>query len=420
VGETFRPDNSEQLRDLFAWAAAEEKTFELIGTGSKRALGRPVRADHTVDLSGMAGISLYQPDELVLTAHPATPIAEIEAVLKERNQQLEFEPPDYGPLLRSAVAGTGGKGGLSNAPSGTLGGALACNLSGPRRVKSGAARDHFLGFHAVSGRGEIFKSGGRVVKNVTGYDLSKLMAGSWGTLAAITDATVKVLPVPEKTRTALLIGADPAQAVRVMIQAMQSPHEVSGAAWLPTSLTGGCSVDLVSGQAASVAALRVEGPGPSAEYRCAALRELLSAFGETEELHSINSIAFWREVRDVLPFAAAGDDRTIWKLSIPPATAPALLLQLAEVEGAEAFLDWGGGLVWLAVPAGVDPEGAAVRNAVAGVTGHATLFRAPDEVRREVAVFHPQSDVKALLTRRVKAAFDPAGVLNPGRMYADV
>jgi glycolate oxidase FAD binding subunit len=420
VSETFRPDNPDQLRDLLAWATSEQKAMEIVGTGSKRAVGRPMAADHVVELGGMAGISLYEPNELVMTASPATPIAEIEAALSENNQQLEFEPPDYGSLLASVSGGQGGSGARSNAPTGTLGGVISCNLSGPRRVKSGAARDHFLGFHAVSGRGEIFKSGGRVVKNVTGYDLSKLMAGSWGTLAAMTDVTVKVLPVPEKTRTALLIGADPARAVQAMIQAMQSPHEVSGAAWLPTSLASGSGVELIAGQKGSVAALRVEGPGPSAEYRCRALREMLAEFGATEELHSTNSIAFWREVRDVMPFSSPGDDRAVWKLSAPPASASGLVGELTAIEGAEAFLDWSGGLVWLALPAGIDASHEAVRAAVDRTTGHATLFRAPEEIRRNVPVFPPQPGAKTMLAQRVKAAFDPKGILNPGRMYEDI
>ena len=420
MSETFRPDNPDQLRDLLAWATAEEKTLEIVGTGSKRAVGRPLATDHVVELGGMAGISLYEPDELVMTASPATPIAEIEAALSEKKQQLEFEPPDYGPLLAAVNSGQGGSAARSNAPTGTLGGVISCNLSGPRRVKSGAARDHFLGFHAVSGRGEIFKSGGRVVKNVTGYDLSKLMAGSWGTLAAMTDVTVKVLPVPEKTRTALLVGADSAQAARAMIQAMQSPHEVSGAAWLPAPLAAASGVDFVAGQKAAVTALRVEGPGPSAEYRCKALREMLSAFGATEELHSVNSIAFWHEVRDVMPFARPGDDRAVWKLSAPPASAPQLVGELTAIEGAEAFLDWSGGLVWLALPAGTDASHEAVRTAVDRTTGHATLFRAPEEIRRAVPVFQPQPGARTQLAQRVKAAFDPKGILNPGRMYADI
>lgn len=420
MSETFRPNNPDQLRDLLAWAASGDKTLEIVGTGSKRALGRPMAVDHVVELSGMAGISLYEPDELVMTASPATPIAEIEAALRENNQQLEFEPPDYGPLLASVTGGQGGSGARSNAPSGSLGGVISCNLSGPRRVKSGAARDHFLGFHAVSGRGEIFKSGGRVVKNVTGYDLSKLMAGSWGTLAAMTDVTVKVLPVPERTRTALLVGAGPDKAVPAMVKAMQSPHEVSGAAWLPASLAGNSSVELIAGQKGPVAALRIEGPGPSTEYRCNALREMLAEFGTTEELHSTNSIAFWREVRDVMPFANPGDDRAVWKLSAPPASAPDLVGELTAIEGAEAFLDWSGGLVWLALPPGTDASHEAVRAAVERTTGHATLFRAPEEIRRNIPVFQPQPGPRTMLAQRVKAAFDPKGILNPGRMYEEI
>lgn len=420
MAETYRPENVEQLRDLIAWAAAEERPLEVIGAGSKRALGRPVAADMVVELGALGGISLYEPDELVMTARPATPIAEIEAALAENNQQLEFEPPDYGPLLATVAGATETAGGGANAPAGTLGGVISGNLSGPRRVKSGAARDHFLGFEAISGRAESFKSGGRVVKNVTGYDLSKLLAGSWGTLAVMTHATVKVLPRPEKTRTAMLFGAGPEQAVRAMIQAMQSPHEVSGATWLPASLTAASGVELVAGRQGSVTALRVEGPGPSAEHRCRALCRMLSPFGETEELHSMNSLAFWREVRDVMPFARRGDDRAVWRISVPPASAPALVSELTAAEGAEAFLDWSGGLVWLAMPSARDANCETVRRAVDRATGHATLFRASEELRRNLPVFQPQPGAKGQLAQRVKSAFDPKGILNPGRMYADI
>lgn len=419
MSETFRPENPEQLRDVLAWASSESKRLEVIGSGSKRALGRPVTADHSVELTALSGISLYEPDELVLSAGPSTPLAEIEAVLAEKKQQLEFEPPDYGPVLAAASSTQGGAPDKSNPQSGTLGGVLACNLSGPRRVKSGAARDHFLGFTAVSGRGTIFKSGGRVVKNVTGYDLSKLMAGSWGTLAVTTDATVKVLPAPEKTRTVLLFGGDAVAGGRALSLAMNSPYDVSAAAWLSAPLAARSPVDLVSAQKAPVAAVRVEGFGPSVDYRCRVLREQLGAQGETEELHSTNSIRFWREIRDVMPFAAPGDDRMIWRISVPPVSGPGIITALAAEEGADAFLDWGGGLVWLALPAGADAGEDAVREAVGRSGGHATLFRAPAELRGRVPVFHPQEAAKAALTRRIKTAFDPAGILNPGRMYAE-
>ena len=404
----FRPENPEQLREAVAWAAAEGAPLELSGSASLRALGRPVQAEHAIRLDGFSGISLYEPDELVMSAGAGTPRAEVEAALAESRQQLEFEPPDYAKLLGGGEA------------SGTIGGIFACNLAGPRRVKSGAARDHFLGFHAVSGRGEIFKSGGRVVKNVTGYDLAKLLAGSWGTLAAMTEVTYKVLPIPEKTRTVLVFGPDAENGAGALSQALQSPNEVSGAAWLPAGLAAQSGVEYVADAGAAVAAIRVEGPGPSVEHRCEALRELLGGFGETEELHSANSATFWREVRDVSCFAGDGDTRVVWKISVPPTSGAGVAGRFGNIKGADAFLDWGGGLVWLALPVGGDADHEAVRAAVADSGGHATLIRAPESVRAAVPVFQPQADGIAALTKRVKESFDPRRILNPGRMYADI
>src|SRR5438874_4264775 len=243
---TFVPSDLSELREAVAEALAAEEPLEIVGGGSKRALGRPVQAAHTLDLSRLSGIRDYAPSELVLTAGAATPLAEIERALAKHNQMLAFEPPGWGGLL-----------GVEDAAP-TLGGVLACNLSGPRRIKAGAARDHFLGFHAVSGRAEIFKAGGKVVKNVTGYDLPKLMAGSYGTLAALEEVTVKVLPRPEMVATVLLSGLEPAAAVRLMSAALGSPHEVSGAAYL----TSGAGV-----VPARSVALRVEGPAPSVAFR---------------------------------------------------------------------------------------------------------------------------------------------------------
>src|SRR2546423_8750415 len=222
---TFVPSDLGELRDAVAEALAAEEPVEVVGGGSKRGLGRPVQAAHTLDLSLLSGIRDYAPSELVLTAGAATPLAEIERALAKHNQMLAFEPPSWGGLL-----------GVEDAAP-TLGGVLACNLSGPRRIKAGAARDHFLGFHAVSGRAEIFKAGGKVVKNVTGYDLPKLMAGSYGTLAALEEVTVKVLPQPETVATVLFAGLAPGAAGRLMAAALGSPHEGSGAAYLPAGTT---------------------------------------------------------------------------------------------------------------------------------------------------------------------------------------
>ncbi len=410
--ETLAPETRDQVTEAVAWAVSEEMPLEVVGRGSKRALGRPVQAAHSLDLSRLDGITLYEPEELVLSARAGTPLAAIEAALDEKRQLLAFEPADLGPLL-------GGEAGAAS-----IGGVLACNLSGPRRIKAGAARDHFLGLQAVSGRGELFKSGGRVVKNVTGYDLCKLLCGSYGTLGVMTDVTVKVLPRPEKTWTVLVTGLDDAQGQAAMTRALGSPHEVSGAAHLPAAQAAKSGVSYVAGAGTAVTALRLEGPGPSVEYRCAALRQELADLGATEELHSHNSLAFWRELRDVRPFVGrpidGQGDLAVWRISVAPSAGPAVV---AAVGAGEAFYDWGGGLVWLALPsqgpAAGDVGASQVRAAVAAAGGgHATLIRAPLELRAAEAVFQPQDAAKAMLSERVKDGFDPKRVLNPGRMYA--
>ncbi|HKS88322.1 MAG TPA: glycolate oxidase subunit GlcE [Stellaceae bacterium] len=391
------PANVDELREAVAGALAAEEPVEIIGGGSKRGLGRPLQTPHTLDLSRLSGIRDYAPNELVLTAGAATPLAEIERALAEAGQMLAFEAPDWRRLL-----GSGGE------P--TLGGALACNLSGPRRLKAGAARDHFLGFRAVSGRGEIFKAGGKVVKNVTGYDLCKLMAGSYGTLAALEEVTVKVLPRPETEATVMLAGIAPEQAPAVMPAALGSPHEVSGAAFLPAGY--GC----VSPRSV---VLRVEGPAPSVAYRREALRDALTAGVSEIFIDRGVSAGLWQAIGNAGPLAGA-KDRAVWRVSVAPSRGAALAEAVARQLDAEWFLDWGGGLVWLAVPEADDAGAAAIRAAIRGPdgngTGHATLVKASPALRRAVAVFEPQPAPLAALSRRVKEAFDPKHILNPGRM----
>src|SRR3954451_6771435 len=275
----FAPASLEELREAVATALAAEEPVEVIAGGSKRGLGRPLQTAHTLDLSLLSGIREYAASELVLTAGAGTPIDEIERALAEQGQMLAFEPPDWRGLLGSEAAEP------------TLGGVLACNLSGPRRIKAGAARDHFLGFRAVSGRAEIFKAGGKVVKNVTGYDLCKLMAGSFGTLAALEEVTVKVLPQPETLSTVMLWGLDALAAVRILSRVLASPHEVSGAAYIPTPSTAG--LPSLSGSTA-VAALRLEGPSPSVTFRRERLLAELGSDCEANSLDDEASAAFWR------------------------------------------------------------------------------------------------------------------------------
>jgi glycolate oxidase FAD binding subunit len=403
----FAPADLDELRDAIGEALAVEEPLEVVASGSKRGLGRPLQLPRMLDLSGLAGIRDYQPSELVLTAGAATPIEEIDAALAEAGQMLAFEPPDLGALfgLPAAVAGRR-----------TLGGALACNLSGPRRIKTGAARDHFLGFRGVSGRGEIFKAGGKVVKNVTGYDLCKLMAGSFGTLAALEEVTIKVLPRPEVLSTVILWGLDALAAVRIFSRALASPHEVSGAAYIPASSTAGLTS--LSGSTA-VAALRLEGPSPSVTFRRERLLAELGSDREASSLDDEASVTFWRAVRDVLPLTGSGD-RAVWRVSVAPSRGGELGEVIARRLDTSWYLDWAGGLVWAAIAGAEDGGSAVIRSAIRGAdgrgTGHATLIKGSPELRRSVPVFEPQSAPLAALACRIKESFDPRRILNPGRI----
>ena len=408
MSEPLRPRDPKQVEEAISWALAQGKTLELIGRGSKRAIGRAAQWDATLDLSALTGVTLYEPEELVLSAKAGTPLHEIEALVAEKRQELAFEPMDYAPLL-------GGDAGAT-----TIGGVIASNLSGPRRIKSGAARDHFLGFSAVSGRGETFKSGGRVVKNVTGYDLCKLMAGSWGTLAAMTDVTIKTLPKAETEQTLLVIGGDAAAAGKIMAAAMASYGDVSAAAHLPIAIAA--DVAETASARSAVTALRLEGVAPSVTQRRSVLENLLAPFGALASLEEAQSRALWRTIRDVTPFAAKGPrgGADIWRISTAPARGAEIGRALADKASAEILYDWAGGLVWAALPRSDDARASSVHATVAAAGGHATLIRAPAAVRAKVDVFTPEPTPLAALTQRVRKGFDPQGVLNSGRMWAGV
>ena len=408
MSEPLRPRDPKQLEDAICWALAQGETLELIGHGSKRAIGRAAQWDATLDLSALNGVTLYEPEELVLSAKAGTPLREIEALVADKRQELAFEPMDYGPLL-------GGEAGAA-----TIGGVIASNLSGPRRIKSGAARDHFLGFSAVSGRGETFKSGGRVVKNVTGYDLCKLIAGSWGTLAAMTDVTIKTLPRAETEQTILVLGGDAAAANKVMASAMGSYGDVSAAAHLPVTIAA--DVTETASARSAVTALRLEGVTPSVVQRKSLLESLLAPFGALVSLDETSSRALWRTIRDVTPFAAKGrrGGADIWRISTAPARGAEIGRVLVDKAGAEILYDWAGGLVWAALARSDDAQAPLVHATVAAAGGHATLIRAPAAVRAKVDVFTPEPAPLAALTQRVRKGFDPHGALNPGRMWAGV
>lgn len=378
VGTEHRALRPRDRADLEELLATHTGPLEPVAGGSKRSIGVPVDAD-ALDLSAFTGISAYEPAELVLTAGAGTPLATIEAELARHGQRLAFEPPDFGVLLGAAPCG-----------GPTLGGVIAANVAGSRRISSGAARDHFLGFEAVSGDGVAFKAGGRVVKNVTGYDLPKLLAGSWGTFAVLTTVTVRVAPAPETETTVIVPAGDAAAAVAVLTRALGTPHDVSAAAFVPQR----------------GAALRVEGFGESVAARVEGLLVALDAGADPELVRDAESRAFWSRTGSAAELAAA---RCVVRISVPPAHAPAVV---GAIEPDRYLLDWGGGLIWAGFEDDVDID--RVRAAIR--EGHATLWKAPRALRESVRVFPPLPAPVARLAARVKAAFDPGGRLNPGRM----
>ena len=403
-GNALRPADENELREIVRAAIAEKRTLEVRGAGTKRGLGRPVSADAPLDLTRLAGVKTYEPEELVLTAGAATPLAEIERLVAQKGQRLAFEPPDYAPLY-------GGAAGRQ-----TLAGVVATNLAGSRRVSAGAARDHFLGFRAVNGRGESFKAGGQVVKNVTGYDLCKLLAGSYGTLALLTEMTVKILPVAETEATLVLSRLSDETAMRAMADAMGSAFEVSAAAHLPETIAAG----VVYQADGAATLLRLEGPPPSVEARVEGLRALLRPHGAAERLSPSDSKLVWRALANAEPFTH-DLEHPLWRLSVPPSSGASTVQAIAQSLDASFFFDWGGGRIWLELRGALPDAGAAiVRASVAKSGGHAVLVRASEETRRATAPFDPGASGLFALSKRVKAGFDPLGLFNPGRMYKGV
>jgi glycolate oxidase FAD binding subunit len=347
------------------------------GNGTKASMLRPVQAAATLSVSQMSGITLYAPHEMVMSARAGTTLAEIESVLAERGQQMVAEP--------SHLFG----------PEQTIGGIVGANISGPRRISSGAMRDHVLGVRAVNGSGEILNFGGRVLKNVTGLDIAKLLTGSFGTLAVMTEITFKVAPVSEATGTLVLENLDPAAAVAAMSAALGSPFSVSGAAYSPDT---------------KKVFLRIEEFGFSVKYRTEKLGRQLGGAGI---LDTAESLALWQDIRDCKMLAPA---EALWRVSVAPSAGPAILAAAAAV-GASGFMDWGGGLVWLSGPAELAVHEAicAAARAAGGVWW---LMRAPDPLRAVVEVLPPEPRALAELHARVKQSFDPRGIFNPRKLQA--
>lgn len=388
----YLPETEADVAAIVAKAARDAAPLAVRGAGSRAGLGRAIQTEITVSTAALSGITLYEPAEMIFSARAGTPVAEIEAALAAKNQMLTFEPMDHRALY-----------GTSAAP--TIGGVVAGNISGPRRIAGGAARDSLIGVRFVNGAGEIIKNGGRVMKNVTGLDLVKLMAGSFGTLGVLTEVTFKVLPCPAKAATLAFDGLNDQRAVELLCQAMGTPFEPTGAAHLPAHGRG-------------LTVLRLEGFDENITYRSGELKKRLAAFGPGRLIDGAAHAALWRDIRDAVPVATPAD-RAVWRLSVsaPKGAAVARAIK-AALPDAIHYFDWAGGLIWISVPEANDAGASVVRAAAKDGQGYATLARGSADLRARIPVFDPPAPAITALSASLKRSFDPAGILNPGFMAA--
>jgi glycolate oxidase FAD binding subunit len=389
-GQRIAPHNEAEIADAVRGAADKGTSFEILSGGTKRAYGRPVKADAVLDVSALRGIVKYEPEELVLTARAGTKLTEIEAALAEKNQMLGFEPADWGPLFGAPPRQS------------TLGGIVATNACGARRVKAGAVRDHVIGCRFVNGKGEIIKAGGHVIKNVTGFDLPKLMCGAFGTLGVLSEITFRVSPLPERV-AAFAVECGVETGLRLLREAAKMPIDASGLAYISSDEGG-------------TALIRIEGTHAAVEQKLAELQKSFATH-ETKVLDDEATASAFAAIAGAADFAVVDTD--IWRLCVPPANAYEALTACGVATGAWWYADWAGGLLWLGLSAN-EQTAICLRGITARYGGHATLMRAGHETRERLAVFEPEPSARAAITSSVKAAFDPKRVLNPARMFKDV
>lgn len=407
INDSYLPADEAELADLIGQAAAQNLPLEIAGNRSKRLIGRPMQVATRISTNAMNGITLYEPNELVLSAKSGTPLDDIEAVLAEHNQEFAFEPCRLENIAPATEAGAA-----------TIGGIVATNSSGPRRILRGAARDHVIGLRAVNGKGEIFKAGGRVMKNVTGLDLSRGLAGSWGTLAVMSEITFKLLPKAEETRTLIFLNLPDEGAVNAMCTALGTPYEISGTVHLQIPFVERLSSPDIAKLGQAVTALRLENFSAAVNHRIARLHHLLKPFGVVYELDDERSREFWGDIRR-LRFLS-GSDWPLWRINVAPHLSAKLFSALRAQLECRAAYEWSGGQIWVEAPPATDASATLLRRIIAEFQADATLIRASQASRASVDVFQPLPEVNMKLIRGLKEAFDPQRLLNPGRIYSSV
>ena len=386
--------------------------IELIGSGSKRKIGKTLQCAKTLNLSKLNGIIEYLPEELYIKVKAGTSIKAIEQELKKNNQQLAFEPIDFGYFLNG------------KSDYGTAAGQVACNISGSRRFKVGSIRDHVLGFRGVNGRGEIIKSGGVVVKNVTGYDLSKLICGSYGTLVALTEITFKVLPLPEESKTLVINNQKIEKAVHFLDKSISSSNDISGAVFFPDKpMISGSSMNIENTfklndlkQEGSITAIRIEGSKNSIDHRIENLINELQIINLNVSILEVHqSEVFWNKVKTLEFFS--NSKNSIIRIVIPPSECVNLIYQFSSKF--KYYLDWGGALMWLEVFELSEEMFESIRKKVVKRGGYVTMIKNSNYLPYVEDVFTISSE-RFNISQNIKKSFDPKRILNPGKMYSGI
>jgi len=394
------------LASYLAEATANGTPVEIIGGHTKAHFGRPRQAYETISTHVLRGIRSYDHRDRIITVQAGCLISDIEREIHARGQMLGFEPIDVASIF-------GDEPGRA-----TIGGVVASNLSGSRRVSGFGIGDSIRGVKAVAGTGEVIQTGGTVTRGADGFNLMRLLTGSWGTLAALVEISLRLQPIPEHTDTIIILGLSEEIAIEAMSGALMTPYGITGTVHLEPRIASRLWFEAIREQGRSVTALRLENASASASGRLAGLKDALHAYGELHVLSHQDSLSFWHELRllSVLPYS----ETPLWRISTLPSKAFEVVSGIRRYMQVDAFYDWSGGLIWLEVPQSADAGATEIRRVIASSGGHATLVRAPDHVKESIDVFEPMHSGVELMTKRLKRVFDPAGVLNRGRMYAGI
>ena len=400
MSEIFYPKDEKDVSDFVFDSFNKNNPIEIIGHGSKK-IGRIIQCSQTLSLKSMNGILEYFPEELYIKVLPGTPLNLIESALKEKNQNLGFEPNDLGYIYKG------------QSDPGSIGGVVSCNLSGPGRFKNGALRDHLLGFKAVNGSGAKIKSGGTVVKNVTGYDLSKIVTGSYGTLCAITEINLKVSPIPDFEETFVINNLNYIEAIDIFNKALDSSLEISGACFFSEDNVSFLTLNDVK-KDTSILGLRIQGPKSSVVERIQVLNKMFKD-QSTSVLDTYQTAIFWREIKNLEGYA--NSENFICKISLPITNMGNFLKHFKNLKF-KYFLDWGGNIAWCEIYNNSDLD--QMRIFCLKHDGYLTVIKANDNFRqREDFLTNSNSNLK-ILSKKLKESFDPKSILNPNKMYLGI